>query len=51
MFVCLQVDITEHKRVPRHVVLTNEEKKELLKRYNLKPSQLPRIQIQDPVAR
>jgi len=47
----LLVDITEHKLVPEHVVLTPQEKKELLTRYRLKPSQLPRIQVQDPVAR
>jgi len=47
----LLVDITEHKLVPQHVVLTNNEKTELLTRYGLKPSQLPRIQSQDPVAR
>eukprot|EP00603_Paraphysomonas_imperforata_P007593 CAMPEP_0114432320 /NCGR_PEP_ID=MMETSP0103-20121206/11090_1 /TAXON_ID=37642 ORGANISM="Paraphysomonas imperforata, Strain PA2" /NCGR_SAMPLE_ID=MMETSP0103 /ASSEMBLY_ACC=CAM_ASM_000201 /LENGTH=175 /DNA_ID=CAMNT_0001601983 /DNA_START=68 /DNA_END=595 /DNA_ORIENTATION=+ len=47
----LLVDITEHKLVPRHVVLTKEEKKQLLQRYHLEPSQLPRIQIQDPVSR
>eukprot|EP00607_Mallomonas_marina_P009281 CAMPEP_0182418748 /NCGR_PEP_ID=MMETSP1167-20130531/3124_1 /TAXON_ID=2988 /ORGANISM="Mallomonas Sp, Strain CCMP3275" /LENGTH=172 /DNA_ID=CAMNT_0024593107 /DNA_START=210 /DNA_END=728 /DNA_ORIENTATION=+ len=47
----LLVDITEHKLVPQHVVLTPQEKKELLNRYKLKPSQLPRIQIVDPVAR
>ena len=47
----LLVDITEHKLVPQHVVLTPQEKKELLARYRLKPGQLPRIQVIDPVAR
>ena len=47
----LLVDITEHKLVPQHVVLTPQEKKELLARYRLKPGQLPSIQVIDPVAR
>ena len=47
----LLVDITEHKLVPKHILLSDAEKKELLERYRLKPSQLPRIQQQDPVAR
>ena len=47
----LLVDITEHKLVPEHIVLTPQEKKELLARYRLKPTQLPRIQVIDPVAR
>lgn len=47
----LLVDITEHSLVPEHQVLTNSAKQELLKRYRLKDTQLPRIQANDPVAR
>eukprot|EP00541_Cyclophora_tenuis_P011898 CAMPEP_0116548238 /NCGR_PEP_ID=MMETSP0397-20121206/4216_1 /TAXON_ID=216820 /ORGANISM="Cyclophora tenuis, Strain ECT3854" /LENGTH=189 /DNA_ID=CAMNT_0004072847 /DNA_START=37 /DNA_END=606 /DNA_ORIENTATION=+ len=47
----LLVDITQHQLVPEHQVLTQNEKLELLKRYRLKETQLPRIQPNDPVAR
>ena len=47
----LLVDITQHQLVPVHQVLTPTEKSELLKRYRLKETQLPRIQPNDPVAR
>ena len=61
----LMINITEHELVPKHAVLTETEKKELLlwvivydfshsncfSRYKLKDQQLPRIQKSDPVAR
>jgi DNA-directed RNA polymerase I, II, and III subunit RPABC1 len=47
----LMVNITEHVLVPKHTVMTDAEKKNLLSRYHLKDSQLPRIQKDDPIAR
>ena len=47
----LLVNITRHELVPKHVLLSPEEKARLLQRYRLKESQLPRIQVNDPVGR
>eukprot|EP01052_Picozoa_sp_SAG31_P012728 SAG31_NODE_750_length_12362_cov_6.912827_5_plen_79_part_00 len=45
------VNITHHELVPKHEVLTPEQKDALLKRYKLKEQQLPRILRTDAVAR
>ncbi len=47
----LLVNITHHELVPKHIVLSREEKAALLKRYRLKETQLPRILSKDPIAR
>ena len=47
----LMVNITEHSYVPKHILLTKEEKKMLLKRYKIKEHQLPKILTTDPVAK
>ncbi|KAL5348401.1 hypothetical protein V498_10155 [Pseudogymnoascus sp. VKM F-4517 (FW-2822)] len=47
----LLVNITHHELVPKHVLLSKDERSKLLQRYRLKDTQLPRIQVGDPVAR
>ncbi|CAJ2666427.1 DNA-directed RNA polymerases II and IV subunit 5A-like [Trifolium pratense] len=47
----LLVNITQHELVPKHQVLTDAEKKELLKTYTCQETQLPKMLITDPVAK
>jgi len=47
----LMVNITQHSLVPEHTLMSDAEKKALLKRYHLKENQLPRIQLIDPISR
>ena len=47
----LMVNITKHSYVPQHILLTDEEKNILLRRYKIKENQLPKILTTDPIAR
>ncbi|MEM2929459.1 MAG: DNA-directed RNA polymerase subunit H [Thermoproteota archaeon] len=44
-----KVNILEHVLVPSHRVLSSEERETLLRKYNITPSQLPKILASDPV--
>lgn len=45
------IDITQHVLVPKHELLDEEEKKELLSVYNIKELNLPKILGSDPVSK
>lgn len=47
----LQYNITMHFFVPKHKVLSNEEKNELFNRYKIDETKLPQILSTDPVVR
>uniref|UniRef100_A0A6B2LIN3 RNA polymerase subunit H/Rpb5 C-terminal domain-containing protein n=1 Tax=Arcella intermedia TaxID=1963864 RepID=A0A6B2LIN3_9EUKA len=47
----LMFNISRHMLVPTHIPLSNEEKNQLLKKYKMKESQIPRLLISDPVAK
>ena len=43
------VEITKHELVPKHEILSEGEKQEVLDTYDATGSQLPKIHITDPV--
>ena len=43
-------NIMNHELVPKHVILTEKEEKELQTKYNIHLSQLPKILDTDPVS-
>ncbi|KAJ4977844.1 hypothetical protein NE237_008624 [Protea cynaroides] len=47
----LMFNVTKHDMVPKHQLLTADEVKILVDQYHLTLSQLPQIQVTDPVAR
>ena len=45
----MQLNISKHELVPKHILLTDEEKKEFLETNGYKESELPRIKLNDPM--
>ena len=45
------IDIFEHILVPKHVLLSQEEIINLLKKFNITINQLPKISIKDPAVK
>jgi len=43
------IDITTHKLVPKHIILNEKEKEEVLKKYSISSQHLPKIILSDPV--
>lgn len=47
----MEFEIENHKLVPKHILLSEKEKEELLKRYGITLKELPRILSSDPMAK
>ncbi|KAL6498514.1 DNA-directed RNA polymerase V subunit 5A [Orobanche hederae] len=47
----LLVNVTKHELKPKHQVLTDQEKQDLLKKYSIDEKQLPRMSEKDAIAR
>ena len=47
----VRFNVLNHVNVPLHVILPEDEVKELLKRYNIVREQLPKIRNNDPACR
>jgi DNA-directed RNA polymerase I, II, and III subunit RPABC1 len=47
----LQINITKHKDVPLHILMTKEEIDDMMKEENVTKAQLSRILTTDPVSR
>ena len=43
------VEIIKHELVPKHEILTDKEKKDLLEKFEVTENQLPKIHASDPV--
>jgi len=47
----IKVNILEHVLVPKHEIISEEEKEELLKKFNIEEKHLPKILDTDPVVK
>ena len=45
------MDITKHILVPKHILLNEEEKKEVLRKFNATLREFPRIRVSDPMVK
>lgn len=46
-----KLEIDKHELVPKHILLTEREKEELLQKYGISLRQLPRISVEDPAVK
>jgi len=46
-----EIDISRHKLVPKHNILSEKEKRELLEKYKITLNHLPRILTTDPMVK
>ena len=46
-----EIVIAKHALVPKHIILNEKEREELLKKYGISPKHLPRILESDPVVK
>lgn len=46
-----KIEVDKHELVPKHVLLTEREKEDLLANYGITLRQLPRISIEDPAVK
>ncbi len=44
------MSVFRHKLVPKHRIISDKEKQNLLERYSIKLRQLPRLRVRDPAA-
>jgi len=43
-----KIEVDKHQLVPKHVLIAEREKEELLQKYGIALKQLPRISMEDP---
>lgn len=46
-----RLDISKHRLVPEHEVLSEKDGEEVLKKYNITKGQMPKILISDPMVK
>lgn len=47
----MKIRLQDHILVPKHEILSEEEKEELLRTLGIRPEQLPKIRVDDPIAK